>query len=752
MNGSNSNLSTRRILGLVSPHEFVGRTAELEQIVSQASPDNMGRGMLLLMEPSAGVSELLRQSFDRIFHQRSGMVPMYFAFTRNETTAVSTAIEFLNSFLQQTVAYRRNQPELCHASLTMQDLVELAPPTDLEWIEQLVESYKRLRFSNDDKALVRFCLSAPERMPLRCGRPFVMLDGTQLAEHLNGAVILGSEVMRVLGKKNFSFVLAGLRRQILEAAHSAEFQFGSFDVLRLEQMNSADARALIENVASRQRVSISEQARDLLAQQFAGSPLFITSFLQAAREAKVSLQNYLDCERLYVEELLGGQIHRRFATLLEDVSPLLETRHALVRLLWESIAGDETVLAFDVWRRRLHVSPEELEDLLHRLHVHEFVNWDGLTIETVSGPIAWRDYLKTRYRLDVLGEPRALVFADALTDSLKRAPHIMSRHYRELARVGLREVLSRFDTQLVPSVLFKYDDYKKTYKGLNDEDVNLSLDGEPNLLRLPQTVNVASCLAFSAEMRQVVDEERCMIAHAFDDGSYVDAQEVVWIAVEVESKLEVEAEMVEVWCDRLATVAGGLNLRRYQIWLISKEGFTEEASAKLSSRDAYGSSRSQVELLAARLGTTPLEKTPDSSDSDEFLVVVPMGEENELIAAGAVEQIASRLDFGREAINQIKTAVVEACINAAEHSFSPDQKIYQRFRVENDRLVVTISSRGIVPVKPGLNLDDLAAQENKEERRGWGLKLIRTLMDEVEFERVDDGTSLKMTKYLHRSS
>ena len=35
-------------------------------------------------------------------------------------------------------------------------------------------------------------------------------------------------------------------------------------------------------------------------------------------------------------------------------------------------------------------------------------------------------------------------------------------------------------------------------------------------------------------------------------------------------------------------------------------------------------------------------------------------------------------------------------------------------------------------------------------RRGWGLKLIRTLMDDVEFERVDDGTRLRMTKYLRK--
>jgi serine/threonine-protein kinase RsbW len=137
-------------------------------------------------------------------------------------------------------------------------------------------------------------------------------------------------------------------------------------------------------------------------------------------------------------------------------------------------------------------------------------------------------------------------------------------------------------------------------------------------------------------------------------------------------------------------------------------------------------------------------------------MVLPMGEDNELIAASTVEQIARRCSFRPEAINQIKTAVVEACINAAEHSFSPDRKIYQRFRFEDDRLVVTISSRGLVPTNvgngeganPGASISEISL----EERRGWGLRLIRTLMDEVEFERVDEGTSLRMTKYLRRSS
>jgi anti-sigma regulatory factor (Ser/Thr protein kinase) len=121
--------------------------------------------------------------------------------------------------------------------------------------------------------------------------------------------------------------------------------------------------------------------------------------------------------------------------------------------------------------------------------------------------------------------------------------------------------------------------------------------------------------------------------------------------------------------------------------------------------------------------------------------------------AHTVEEIARRLNFRAGAINQIKHAVVEAFINASEHSLSADHKIYQRFRLENDKLVITISSRGIVPVGVDARNDEIGpgseeTQAASANRRGLGLTMIKTLMDEVEFERVDDGTRLRMTKYL----
>jgi len=752
MNKRSSSENFRRILGRVTQYDFVGRGEELNRVMAHAGPANEGRGLLLLMEPSAGVSELLRQAYDQIFNNRTEVIPIYFAFTRNETTAVSAAIEFLNTFLQQYIAFRRDEPFVSHSTLTLQDLVELAPPADIEWIEQLVESYTRLRFSNDDKALVRFCLGAPQRIPAGRGRPLIMLDGSQLAEYLNGVVMLGTELLRVFGRGGFTFVLAGLRRQILAAAHEAKCNFELLDILRLQQLDVEEAALLVEHVARRQHVSISEAARDLMVQQFAGNPFFISIFLQAAREKNVSLTSYLDCERLYVDEILGGHLHRHFTELLEEIAPRLDTRHLLVRVLWEAAAGEDPVSTFEVWRKRLHVTPGELHEILHRLHVQEFVNWNQGIVEAGSGPQAWKDYLKVRYRLDVLNDPRALIVADALADSLKRAPHTMARHYRQIAGGGLRELITRFNCQRVPSVLFDYATFNRKYKGDESDTIAAGLDAEADLFKLPQTVHLATCAAFNSDIRQLTDDDRCLVAHTFEDGSYADAQEVVWLTADIESKLEVDLDMASAWCERFDRLAENLGFSRYQIWLISNEGFTDEASFLLSRRKALGSSRRQLALLAERLGETVSNQVVEATEANEFLMVVPMGEDNELIAASTAEQIARRLMFRPEAINQIKTAVVEACINASEHSFSPDRKIYQRFRLESDRLVVTISSRGIVPANLNGASSGLETSEAAEERRGWGLKLIRTLMDEVEFERVDDGTSLRMTKYLRQSS
>lgn len=751
MNPDSPQENRRRVLSRVERQEFVGRGDELRRIVSHPQqPDRAG--LLLLLAPAAGVSELLRQAYDELFHNRGTIIPIYFELPREETTAVSTAIEFLNTFLLQYIAFRRGEPQLCQSSLTLNDLLELAPPADNEWMQHLAESYNRERFGQVDGTLIRWCLTVPQRVPPKHGRPYVMLDAVPLVDRPDNSSALGSEMVRVFSRSELPYLVAGLRRQILNAVHSVQSDFDGIEVLRIEQLSPEDGRSLVEQVAHRQQVPLTEEARDLMVQQFECSPFFIANFIRAASERDLSLTTYLACEQLYVDELMGGRINRYFSSLLEEIVHDPATRRAVIRMLYESRALDNRKASFESWRKILRLEAQAFERILRALHIQEFLTWDGSVIEAGGGSIVWKDYLKNRYRLELAGERRALVVAETMAESLKRAPQTMARYYRRVAAVGLREILSRFDCQRVASVLFDYARFSPAYKAGTSEEIGAGLDAETELIRLPQVVHVATCAAFSSDAQQMCDEERCVVAHAFTSGQYSDANEVVWLTAEIDSKLEADSDLARSWAEGLNLIARQSGFGSIQIWLIAREGFSPEACQLLAELGVYGSSRQQLELLMARLNESHVAGK-EMTIANEFEMVVPMGGDNELIAAHTVEQVARRLKFRPEAINQIKHAIVEACINVSEHSLSPERKIYQRFRVDDDKLVITISSRGIVPrsFEAPSSERDMGLTETREasaNRRGLGLKMIRTLMDEVEFERVDDGTSLRMTKYL----
>ncbi|MDX6695403.1 MAG: hypothetical protein QOF02_3006, partial [Blastocatellia bacterium] len=513
----------RRILGRVAPEEFVGRAAELADILRHAERGEQGRGLLLLLAPSAGVSELLRQAYDELFRRQTEALPIYFSLARTEKTGGSVAHHFLNNFLQQYIAFRRHEPSLCHATLTHQDLLELALPVDYEWIERLIEAYEHERARGDERALLRFCLSAPQRAAKRGVRVFVMLDCVQMAEHLNGSVSLVAEFIQALMRSPSSYVLAGLRRQVLNVVHRVPGSFDKSDIVRLERLNEDDARALVEHVARRRQVSINEQTRDLIVQQFDGSPFFITALIRAAHDRRQSLESFRHCQQLYVDELLGGAIHRHCASILEQIASQPATRRALVRLLHESATSEQGKILLETWRKKLSLEAEQFQRLTQSLHAHELASLDPNFVEVNNESIVWKDYLRARYRLDVAGDSRALVVADMLLDTMKRAPQTMARHYRRAAAMGLREILSGFNCQRVPASLLHYERFSQSYKGTEADETATGLDAETDLVRLPQVIHVACCSAFHPSMQAACDEERCAIAHGFDAGSYTDS-------------------------------------------------------------------------------------------------------------------------------------------------------------------------------------------------------------------------------------
>ncbi|MGH9940913.1 MAG: ATP-binding protein [Pyrinomonadaceae bacterium] len=756
-----THLPPQRILARVAPEDLVGRRDALREIAALSSTRTRGGGLLLLAAPASGVTEILRQAYDLLFARRDGVTPIYFSWSRSDHTAAGAARHFFHHYLSQLVAHRRQDASLVNAPVTLNDLAELAPPADAEWIERAIESYARARAGGDEAALIRFCLSTPQQAAAQHGaRTLLLFDDVPAVERLTGETDLWAETARLSANSETPVVYAGLRRRLLHALSGEPDtrHLDGFRTLHVEGLSLRNARHLIERLSRTTGVAVGEETRDLIAQQFAGSPLYITSFLQAAQRRGARLVTFLDAQRLYVDELLGGFIHRRLSALTEEIASAPATRRALLRALHDSLQNPGSKSTAEAWRKRLELTAEELSDLLARLHTHEVLSHNATLIEVNPGAV-WRDYLRANFRLQINAEPRALVVAETLTESLKRAPQTLARHYRRDSALGLRDLLARFDGQRVPASLLHFDRYERLYRGLGPEEVAVQLDAETDLVRLPQVVHAASGGSFYPPLFQSLDEERCAVAHGFDANAangYTDSSEVVWVCVEIESKLEVGRALAEVWYERLRQAARACGFRRVRFWFVSPEGFSADAGEFLNACDVFNSSRRQLEMLTT-LVRSDADAAPASPgvSPNEFEMIIPMGDDMEMIAAQAVEQIARRLKFQPEEINQIKTALVEACINATEHSLSPDKKIYQRVRLGDDKLILTVSSRGIVvpsPV-PRSPSDGAAGGETGDElpgRRGWGLKLIRALMDEVEYERVDDGTRLRMTKYIRQ--
>lgn len=118
----------------------------------------------------------------------------------------------------------------------------------------------------------------------------------------------------------------------------------------------------------------------------------------------------------------------------------------------------------------------------------------------------------------------------------------------------------------------------------------------------------------------------------------------------------------------------------------------------------------------------------------------------ELVAINTAEVVAKHMDLSDEKAAEISMALIEACINAFEHSRA-DNNIFIHFVIEEDSLVIKVIDQGIGFDKANVEIPKIENKLGTDERkRGWGLQLMQELMDTVEFESTKDGTTVTMTK------
>ena len=125
---------------------------------------------------------------------------------------------------------------------------------------------------------------------------------------------------------------------------------------------------------------------------------------------------------------------------------------------------------------------------------------------------------------------------------------------------------------------------------------------------------------------------------------------------------------------------------------------------------------------------------------------LPILKNMELVATQTADVVSKHMQLSEEKSAEISMALIEACINAFEHSESKSE-VYIHFIIDDDNLMIKVIDKGIGFDASQVKIPKIESKINSDElKRGWGLMLIKELMDSVDFESSDSGTTLTMIK------
>jgi anti-sigma regulatory factor (Ser/Thr protein kinase) len=224
----------------------------------------------------------------------------------------------------------------------------------------------------------------------------------------------------------------------------------------------------------------------------------------------------------------------------------------------------------------------------------------------------------------------------------------------------------------------------------------------------------------------------------------------VWVLAVTQAPSAITAEAVaalDAQLDELRDpLSSGKDAPRVVRWAISKMGFTFDAVAALEERGFSASDYLQLELLAEGLDAAPSLALPAAAEAktlstaSDFDLAIPINDDKEIIAARVAEQMAKAAGFSAEEVNQIKTALIEACLSLTALGHSPDGRIHQRYRVDEDRMTITVSNSAAGLDEPG----GLVVEDDPD--RIWRVEVLRSLVDQVYLTRFDDGWRVVLRK------
>jgi serine/threonine-protein kinase RsbW len=137
----------------------------------------------------------------------------------------------------------------------------------------------------------------------------------------------------------------------------------------------------------------------------------------------------------------------------------------------------------------------------------------------------------------------------------------------------------------------------------------------------------------------------------------------------------------------------------------------------------------------------------------KFALKVPSSTANLALIREFVTSIGRQARMSDEDISQLELAVDEACANVIEHAYGHDisKEVIIRAIFDEDEVRISVidTGHGFDPEK--LNTETLKELVSRRKSGGLGIRLIKSLMDEVSYEIIPgQKNELHMTKKIRK--